>query len=254
MADRFVHHNDGDNGPDNPPMNPNNNNPMNPNNNNPLGNAPDNVDPPPYIEPLLTLEYIRKKERLSLIFKALERTTSAANPVTIAGWHKFLNATFSRWTTRSAAPKNPVLPLKKFTETHIQVGILKCDHPLSDAQLREGVREQKDERISPDYVTLDPGMTSHTIRREPLMNYDFHELPRVRYYSKALILACAGRAVQKWVASGTVHRPHLDFDDLPTGLKTCIFASALAQEDSRRVLAASTESLQNPVGRQDSPW
>ncbi|CAJ0539765.1 Ff.00g072160.m01.CDS01 [Fusarium sp. VM40] len=38
------------------------------------------------------------------------------------------------------------MPPRKFSETHIKVGTLNQDHPLSDAQLKDGTRVQKQER------------------------------------------------------------------------------------------------------------
>ncbi|KIL96258.1 hypothetical protein FAVG1_01002 [Fusarium avenaceum] len=298
MADHFVLHNDGGNEPDNSPMNPHNNPPMNPPGNAP-GNAHGNFGPPPYVEPPLTLEYIRsdrnavdarqahgrasnhrqltleEKEHLSLIFTALKRTTHAPNPITVAGWHNFLNAILTCWTTRSAAPKNPVLPLKRFTETHIQVGTLKCDHPLSNAQLREGVRVQKDERkrgapvffgltldyetgsvlwtwrdakcvgISSDHVRLDEVMNSHTIRREAMINYDSFELSRIREYNKALVIACARRAIKKWVEAGTGRDCDLEQSDTPSDLKYPMTAAVMARDEGRRLIAAAAEAAEN---------
>jgi hypothetical protein len=293
MAEPFIYVIDDDDEAINPSVTP----PINPPN-----NAPNSVAPP------LTLEYVmgdqnvvdarpahgqannhrqlilEEKEHLFKIFSALKRTTNAPNPITVAGWHKFLDAIFNRWTTRSPAPKNSVLPLKKFTETHIQVGTLKHDHPLSDAQLKEGARVQKDERrrgapvffgltlnyetgsilwtwrdakcagISPDHVTLDHGMDSVTIRREAMMNYDNFELPRIRDYNLALVIACARRAIKKWVEAGTGRQPNLDISDLPADLKRPVSAIVMARDDSRRVLAASTESLQSVAGLRDSPY
>jgi hypothetical protein len=292
MAEPFNHPSGGDNEPNNPPMNP-------------PGNAPGNVDPPQYVEPLLTLEYIRsdrnvvaarpahgrannhsqlildEKEHLSLIFTALERTTTAPNPITVAGWHKFLNAIFNRWTTRSPAPKNPVLPLKKFTETHIRVGTLKHDHPLSDAQLKDGVRLQRAERkedqpvffglaldsqtgsilwtwrdakcagINPEHVTLDDGMNSHTIRREAMINYDNFELPRIREYNSALVIACARRAIKRWVEAGTGRFCLLEPSDIPSDLKRPVSAIVMARDEGRRLIAAAAEAEENVADMED---
>ncbi|KAM0235658.1 hypothetical protein ACHAP5_009628 [Fusarium lateritium] len=270
--------------PVNPPVNPPvpaNNPPVNP----PVGpqgggffNAHNRGTRSRYVAPLLTQEYMLSDEDVVDSRPLPAHANKNSRPpfqLTVANWDSFLDDIFKSWDTRSQAPANPVMPLRKFHQTHIQVGRLKHDHPLADAQLRDGARVQKIERtrgapvffgltpnyetgcvqwfwrdakcasINPDHVTLDEGMDSHTIRRDALKNYNFHKLPRMREHNLASNIACARRAIKKWVEAGTGRYCHLDYSDIPSDLKLPVLATVMAQNEGRRLVAASAEAAEN---------
>ncbi|KAM0221103.1 hypothetical protein ACHAQD_005859 [Fusarium lateritium] len=300
MAERIIYVIDDDDEPgipiNNPPRAPVNELPRAPVNELPVGpqggaffNAPNRGTRPRYIAPLLTQEYMLSDEdvvdsrtppahadshELFIIFTRLENRQPPFQLI-VANWDSFLDDIFKSWDTRSQAPANPVTPLRKFHQTHIQVGILKHDHPLSDAQLKDGVRVQKLERtrgapvflgltlnyetgcvlwtwrdakcagVSREHVELDEGMTSHTIRREALINYDNFGLPRMQEPNLATIIACARRAIKKWVEAGTGRYCHLDYSDIPSDLKLPLLATVMAQDEGRRLVAAFAEAAEN---------
>ncbi|KAF4458022.1 hypothetical protein F53441_176 [Fusarium austroafricanum] len=157
-----------------------------------------------------------------------------------------------------------LLPMTLFLHTHIKVGTLTQDLPLSREQVAAG-RQQKAARLAgkpvyfglmintdtnlvewtwrdenfsllnSKYVRLDEGKTLTSIRSEAINNYDHRERIRTCEHNKNIILACARRALQKWVAAGTDVYPIVHNEDMPRGILRYVFAADIVEADVRRL-------------------
>ncbi|SPJ73719.1 uncharacterized protein FTOL_03449 [Fusarium torulosum] len=278
MAEPFIYVIDDDDELINPSVTPPINPPTNPPINTPI-NTPNNA--PNSIAPPLTLEYVmgdqnvvdarpahgradsheqltsEEKLRLLTLFTYLETTRDPPFVLTTAHWHSFLNDIFGRWTTAS----NPPTTLSCLPESSWRLisgsasSSMTIPFPITSSRqasdCRKGSRDAKCEGISPDHVSLDQVMNSHTIRREAMINYDNFELPRIRKYNKALVTACARRAIKKWVEAGTGRYVHLDHSDTPADLKRPVSAIVIARDEGRRLIAAAAEAEENVADIED---
>ncbi|UZP45971.1 hypothetical protein NXS19_013783 [Fusarium pseudograminearum] len=79
---------------------------------------------------------LRELQALSTFLQSLSETMNA--PATIADFRRFLLKIFDGWNSVSQVPPHPLVPKRKFMDTHIKVGFLREDHPLSRNRSVEG--------------------------------------------------------------------------------------------------------------------
>ncbi|KAL4722018.1 hypothetical protein ACLX1H_011213 [Fusarium chlamydosporum] len=156
-------------------------------------------DVPIYEEGQLTPQELHT---LAQILQSLEQHTQIL--VTMDDFRRMLSNAFDGWDSSCPAGHPPVFPERKFPESRIHVGILKQDHPVTDEKAKAGTavpphrragqpvyfgvglryetgcidwawRDANNAGISPQFVRLDPGKTSTSIRTEAMIRYDMAE-------------------------------------------------------------------------------
>ncbi|KAM0557085.1 hypothetical protein ACHAPJ_005348 [Fusarium lateritium] len=220
---------------------------------------------------------MREKSKLLDTFLDMEDVADPPIVSTVTDWDRLLNSLFEDWNARQNAPKNPILPDRKLEHTHLKVGHLRENLPLTDAQKAANAvqkaersadapayfgltldygtgavlwtwRDSKNARLSPKYVELNQGMTDVTIRIEAIQDYDSKERTRIRNYNKQLVLACARRSIKKWAKQGTARPPRVDLEDHPQDIQKMVFAAPFVKAESLRLAQASDVCLEDFLG------
>ncbi|KAJ4267486.1 hypothetical protein NW762_003593 [Fusarium torreyae] len=221
---------------------------------------------------------VREKELLFDYMQSMAMTADPPFVITVPDWYRFLRGLTEGWSTTMKAPKTPKnITTRQFEHTHIEVGYLRENLPLTVAQKASGDvqrpercagapaffgltlhyetgavqwtwRDAKCSGLSPDYVVLNEGMTPVSIRADAMLNYDQHERVRVRNYNKELIIACARRTLKKWAQEGTGGNPETDIEDCTQDLQRLYLAGPSAQAESVRLTKAVASYMENYDG------
>lgn len=194
-----------------------------------------------------------EKQKLGGWLRRSSRVTDPSFHVTAEDFRNYLNTISENWSSEPAVPGGPCPLDRTATEARILVGTLKVTAPPSKMQVRKANPTQKPARlagqpvycgitlnyetdgvaftwkdrhgagISYDIISFTPGLDRTEIRYRAIVNYDHHELQRVRLYISAIIVACARRAFKVWAERGTEDDPDFDVQE-PQDLQTCVFA------------------------------
>ncbi|KAH7173533.1 uncharacterized protein B0J16DRAFT_405894 [Fusarium flagelliforme] len=156
-------------------------------------------------------------------------------------------------------------------ERFLAVGILSQNHPLSAQKIKAGVtpdgqkierragqpiyfglvglnsetgvvdwawRDKKNAGVNPQYVHLDHGQTSITIRTQAMLQYDNVERDRIRAFNSSLVTNCARRVIQKWAQVDTALDPVIDNIDRPFGLMPLQLSGPTIIAEGERLIEA----------------
>ncbi|KAJ4011326.1 hypothetical protein NW766_007970 [Fusarium irregulare] len=192
-------------------------------------------------------------------------------PATTSDFERFLAGVFDGWNSNTLIRAADLLRPRQFVDTRIQVGILSQNHPLSAQKIKAGVtpdeqkrerragqpvyfglvglnsetgvvdwawRDKKNAAVNPQYVRLNHGQTSITIRTQAMLQYDNVERDRIRAFNSSLITNCARRIIQKWAQAGTALDPFIDNIDRPFGLMSLQLSGPIVIAEGDRLIEA----------------
>lgn len=165
---------------------------------------------------------------LSQVLHSLAEVTGQA--ATMRDLISMLNHTFNGWDSSQGAGRPAPLVDRKFEESRVQVGFLSQDHPLPAGrgqgqvpaarragapiffgitlQYEDGTvdwawRDRNNSGVSPRYVTLLPGKTQRSIRKDILVHFDKMEYDRIRVYNSRLAVFHVRCIIKKWANRGS---------------------------------------------------
>ncbi|KAJ4017817.1 hypothetical protein NW752_001722 [Fusarium irregulare] len=180
-----------------------------------------------------------------------------------------LNHTFNGWDSSQGAGRPAPLVDRKFEESRVQVGFLSQDHPLPAGrgqgqvpaarragapvffgitlQYEDGIvdwawRDRHNSGVSPRYVTLSPGKTQRSIRKDILVHFDKMEYDRIRVYNSRLAVYHVRCIIKKWANRGSIAWPRIDMEDQPRNFAPARLAISVAHDESQLQLAASQDA------------
>ncbi|RFN53686.1 hypothetical protein FIE12Z_2027 [Fusarium flagelliforme] len=192
-------------------------------------------------------------------------------PATAPDFERFLAGVFDGWNSNTPIRTADRLRPRQFVDTRIQVGILSQNHPLSAQKIKAGVtpdgqkierragqpiyfglvglnsetgvvdwawRDKKNAGVNPQYVHLDHGQTSITIRTQAMLQYDNMERDRIRAFNSSLVTNCARRVIQKWAQVDTALDPVIDNIDRPFGLMPLQLSGPTIIAEGERLIEA----------------
>ncbi|QPC72578.1 hypothetical protein HYE68_003330 [Fusarium pseudograminearum] len=185
---------------------------------------------------------LRELQALSTFLQSLSETMNA--PATIADFRRFLLNIFDGWNSVSQVPPHPLVPKRKFMDTHIKVGQpvyfgLSINYETN--VVHWDWRDSKNAGISPDYVALDPEHNDVTIRTQAMLRYDSAERNRIRTYNCSVLTNCAQKTITKWARAGTAQDPVISDVDRPLGLLELLLSGPIGRADARRMIQATDQ-------------